>query len=227
MRFWHSVGRRALAAFGLLTVLSPAVVVGAGGSTGTTTTTTAAPLPTVWINPNYTGAPWDYQVRAFLPFGDTNWYYIINGGVCEYTNEWPWTLTGGAALVVGNEPWNAYGRYYGSLQLPKGSTATVVPSTINSSDHIRFFVKPPNRSDSQLRVAITVGSADPATYGRPIKTVTYTVSGTGSGWAPSNPMPVPNQLGANGLQTVSIAFTPVGPGTWQVDNILMDPWRNL
>jgi hypothetical protein len=248
MKLGQRVGGRALAAIALIAALAPPTLAAAAEPqrpppSATTTTTTAAPsptttarasvfptttttIPTVWINPNYTGAPWDYQVRAFLPFGDTNWYYVINGGICEYTNAWPWTLTGGAALVAGNEPWNSWGYYYGSLQLPPGGGATVVPSTINTADHIRFFVKPPGRSDAQLKVRVTVGSADPATYGQPRTSVDYTIAGNGSAWAPTAELPVPNALGANGLQTVSLSFSVVGPGTWQVDNILMDPWRN-
>ena len=160
--------------------------------------------------------------RVFLPWYDVANYFLAPGGDFE-SGASGWGLTGGAAVVDGNEPWNVTGGGSSSLRLPAGSSATS-PAICVGIEHptIRFFEKSSGASlGSSLRVEVLFedawGNVHDLTIGRE----------TRGGWEVTpaylviaNLLPLlPGEHTA-----VAFRFTPEGTGSWQIDDVHVDPY---
>jgi hypothetical protein len=165
--------------------------------------------------------------QAFLPWVDPAHYALSPDGGME-NGAAGWSLSGGATTVVGNES-----HYVGdsadsrSLRLPSGSSATSAPTCVGLQwPTIRFFAR--SSSAGLLSLMAVEVVVDDALSGSP-RAVLIGIATPGSSWKPSLPMTmVVNTLGAltkDGMLPVAFRFTPIGSGTWQVDDLYVDPWR--
>lgn len=157
--------------------------------------------------------------KAFSAWGDTNPYFAVADGTFESTTS-NWVLRA-AAATTGNEPWKVLGSTHAkSLKLSSGAVATTAQFCVASAeDALRFFVKAPGIAGSRLHVHIDVVS------GVNRATNDYDVSGTTSGWAPSQRIMLPDIRDSSGKQLVTISFSVVGTATWYLDDVMIDPWR--
>ena len=160
--------------------------------------------------------------QVFLPWVDVANYFLAPGGDFE-SGAAGWTLTGGAAVVSGNEPWNVTGGGSSSLRLPAGSSATS-PAICVGIEHptIRFFEKSSGATlGSNLRVEVLFedawGNVHALTIGRE----------TRGGWEVTPAFVVVANLLAllPGEHTaVAFRFTPEWTGSWQIDDVHVDPY---
>jgi hypothetical protein len=157
--------------------------------------------------------------QAFAAFGDTNDYFPIGGGTFESGDLTPFGLTGTPTVVQENEPWHVLDRsHVRSLALPPGATLKATFCVQIGEDSLRLFTKSPGPSGS-LTVRTTVAT----TYMS--ATTSTSIGGTYAGWAPSPRISLPNVFGPDGKQYVTVSFTNTGTSPWQLDDILVDPWR--
>lgn len=156
-------------------------------------------------------------VKAFQQWGDTRDYKLLTGG--DFESWSPSTLMFGAYRVPENEPWKVFDATdRTSVELPSGSTVAV-RSTESYFDDIRLFVKKPGRWGSKLIVRIeAIG------WGAGVRN--YVIDGSVAGWSPSDPLVMPVPRGPQLLGLVVVTISTVGPGTWRIDDLAIDPWRN-
>jgi hypothetical protein len=160
--------------------------------------------------------------QVFLPWYDVANYFLAPGGNFE-SGASGWTLTGGAGVVDGNEPWNVTGGGGSSLRIPAGGSATS-PAICVGIEHptIRFFEKSAGAAlGSNLRVDVVFedagGTVRDLTIGRE----------TRGGWEVTPAYVVVANLLAllPGEHTaVAFRFTPEGTGSWQIDDVHVDPY---
>jgi hypothetical protein len=162
----------------------------------------------------------DYAQYAFLP----------NGGFESGTTGW--SLGGSARVVAGNESFYVHSRYDdSSLSLPAGSSATspaMCISLLNSK--MRFFARNVGDPNARLKVQVLynggVGSLlSIVTKLLGLSDVGY-VNADGS-WDASEPVGMLS--GALPLLTSSVQFrfTAIdGGGSWQIDDVYLDPVLN-
>ena len=200
-----------------------AVVVGAAGALALFAP--AANAGPIIDNADCTARPPLSQI--FLPWLDVMDYVTSPGGGFE-TGAAGWVLQGGAAVVNGNGS-----HYVGdpsdskSLSLPPGSSANSAPTCVGLEyPTIRFFSRSSGTGLlSLLRVSVLYESAATgAILSAPIGVVTPS-----SSWRPSLPMVIAvNTLGAlqkDGMVPVAFKFAAIGPGSWQIDDLYIDPRR--
>ncbi len=135
-----------------------------------------------------------------------------------------WTFKGGAKIVSGNEPWKVGDSRHGSsLSLPAGSSATTGAMCVGiGHPTMRFFAKRNSGLLSTMVVEVVFNGLGGTLRSLPIGVV---VGGTQ--WQPTLPYPViasllpllPGQM-----TPVQFRFTPL-LGSWQIDDVYVDPWR--
>jgi hypothetical protein len=162
--------------------------------------------------------------QVFLRWLDPLRYEQAPGGDAESTAGW--TLSGGARVVSGNEPWKVGGsRDRSSLLLPRGSRATTGVMCVGiSHPTLRFFAK---RTSGLVLDSLAVEVLY-ETAGGQVASLPVGVVLAGGTWQPTLPLPVLASLLPllPGEQTpVAFRFTPVGGGSWQIDDVYVDPWR--
>jgi hypothetical protein len=161
--------------------------------------------------------------QPFSRFGDTNYYKVVPGGSFEgaLTN---WTLNGGAKVVTGNEPWKVGSTSNAkSLVLPVGSSAVTAPTCVGLGEPtLRFFAKKNSGLLSTLAVSVWVKTSLGLTVPVPVGVLL----GNGQ-WNPGPQMLIIANLLPllPGDRTpVAFQFTPV-LGSWQIDDVYVDPMR--
>ena len=164
-------------------------------------------------------APWD---------GDSGQYFLVPGGDFEGDLS-GWTLNDGAATVSGNESFQLGSLSdTQSLLLPDGASVTTpdICVTMQSPD-LRFALLNQGVKDAKLQVFLnfTDDKGNPRT--QKLKDLTG-----GPSWALSDPLkflgPVNSILKRNGQTTVSFTFVANAKkgsqGSWQIDDIYVDPY---
>ena len=164
------------------------------------------------------------STQAFSRFGDSSYYArLLNGGFEGGTTGW--ALSGGAKIVSGNEPYYLSGNRNDnrSLYLPAGSSAYSGTICFALGDwHLRFMLKRLSSSGG-LHVQVVV----PSLVGGLLTILDGgTVSGTGA-WAPSPRLELllTNLGSLLGTNAVAFRFTPVNGGSFQMDDVYLDPWK--
>lgn len=157
----------------------------------------------------------------FLPWGDTNRYFVAPSGTFEY-GVGSWTATGWAWTVSENEPWRINGtsdRW--SAQLLTGSALRSRAFCVGADeDSIRLFVRRPGVAGAKLVIRVI------ATGVNGELTTQYPVPGDSYGWTLTPRITMPDLRDINGQQTVTIAIAPAGTAAgWLVDDVMVDPWR--
>jgi hypothetical protein len=161
--------------------------------------------------------------QVFSRFGDSSYYArMLNGGF--ESGSTAWGLSGGARVVSGNEPYYLSGSRSDShsLLLPAGSSAYSGTVCFALGDwHLRFMMKRLS-STGGLRVQVIV----PSLLGIVTILDGGTVSGSGN-WAPSPRMALllSNVLSLIDTRAVAFRFTPVNGGSFQIDDVYLDPWK--
>jgi hypothetical protein len=161
--------------------------------------------------------------QPFGRFGDRAQYKLVDNGSFE-SGTAGWALTGGAAVASGNESYNVRGAGDAkSLKLPAGSSATTPFVCVGADEPtLRLFAK---RNSallglvSTLQVQIQVQTQIGLTAWLPV------LPGDlgGSSWHPTIAMPfLVNLLTLGDRTQVRFRFVPL-LGSWQIDDVYVDP----
>jgi hypothetical protein len=157
--------------------------------------------------------------QAFKPYGDSSYYKLV--GDFEAGTD-GWVLTGGAKVVAGD----ATGKVGAagdskSLVLPAGATATTPPVCVGLNEPtLRFFTRKTAGLLSTMSVWVDVQTSVGVWVTLPLGV------DLGGGWHPSMPMLVVANLLPllpPDMTAVRFRFAPLLGGTWQVDDVYVDP----
>jgi hypothetical protein len=161
----------------------------------------------------------------FSQWGDTNNYFLLPGGNFEGTpDQVGWSLSN-ASLTPGNEPFQVGGSSDGqSLTIDAGGSATSPYFCVdNTMSSLRFFAEQV-AAGSDLQVQALVRTPD----GDRTIPLADLADGSMSSWAPTDPI----RGDTSGIPTgssvmVALQFSvPGSDGSWQLDDIYVDPWRS-
>jgi hypothetical protein len=169
---------------------------------------------------SYSGAE-----SVFSPWGDQRSYVLGPDGGFEAGGS-GWQLSRGAAVIDGNES------YYlndagddSSLSLPSGSSAVSPPVCMAiDTPSFRLFARNSGDPSSRLRVEAVFPLLGL------IRTKTVGTIQAGPTWAPtqsvSTVLSLSTIVGTLIPSAVQIRFTPLdSSGSWQVDDLYIDPFR--
>ena len=165
--------------------------------------------------------------QPFARFGDSANYKLMPGGSFE-SGATGWTLAGGAKVVSGNESYNVGGsaqKY--SLTLPSGSSA-ITPLTCAglAEPTLRLFAK---RNSALLGLISTLQVQMQVQTSLGLSLWLPVLPGDlgGGTWHPTAKMPLIANLltlSATDQTPVRFRFTPL-LGSWQIDDVYVDPMR--
>jgi hypothetical protein len=160
--------------------------------------------------------------QVFKPWLDIANYVPAPGGHLESASGWK--LEGGATVVAGNEPWKVGGSGVKSLALPANARATTGTACVGlGHPTMRFFARRTSGTVlSTLTVEVLFEGLGGLVRGLPIGVVVG-----GNQWQPTLPFPVVANLLPllpGRMTPVAFRFTARG-GTWQVDDVYVDPWK--
>jgi hypothetical protein len=161
----------------------------------------------------------------FSPWGDANDYFSVPGGSFEGTaNQVGWTLSD-ASLTSGNEPFDVNGADdQQSLTINGGGSATspyfCADDTMSS---LRFFAQQA-AAGTDLQVDALVRTS----HGVMVVPVADLADGSFSSWAPTDALGGDNgKLPAGSSIMVALRFeAPSSDGSWQIDDLYVDPYRS-
>ena len=161
--------------------------------------------------------------QPFAQFGDKAQYKLVQGADFEGSMD-DWTLLGGAKVVAGNESWQVGGSSDNkSLVLPAGSSVITPASCVGLAEPtVRFFAKKNSGLLSTLAVSVYVKTS----LGLVVPVPVGVVLGNGQ-WKATSPMLIVANLLPllPGDRTpVAFQFTPL-LGSWQIDDVYVDPFR--
>ena len=161
--------------------------------------------------------------QPFAQFGDKAQYKQVQGADFEGSMD-DWTLLGGAKVVAGNESWQVGGSSDNkSLVLPAGSSVITPASCVGLAEPtVRFFAKKNSGLLSTLAVSVYVKTS----LGLVVPVPVGVVLGNGQ-WKATSPMLIVANLLPllPGDRTpVAFQFTPL-LGSWQIDDVYVDPYR--
>jgi hypothetical protein len=160
--------------------------------------------------------------QKFAKWGDTASYFLVPGGSFEGTpGQVGWTLSN-ATLTPGNEPFHLNAATDSqSLLIDGGGSATSPVFCVDSTmPSLRFFVRQPE-SGSDLKVqGIVQTPRGPFPF-----TVAAVPDGSLSGWTAIE-VNVPTNRIPKGLSIpAALRFAVPGAGSWQLDDVYVDPYR--
>jgi hypothetical protein len=173
-----------------------------------------------------TNCPTQAFSQPFRSWGDSHSYTLVpNGGLEQGATGWD--LDGSARVVSGNESFNVSGSGSHSLSLPAGSSAET-PALCVGLEHptVRFFAKRTNGGVLGLST-LAVSAVVHLDGGGKLDVPVGVVLGNGT-WKPT---PAYLYLGnllsvlASDSTPMSFRFTPLLGGSWQVDDVYVDPFR--
>ena len=160
--------------------------------------------------------------QKFSKWGDSSSYFLVPGGSFEGTPaQVGWTLSG-ATLTAGNEPFplNAASDDQ-SLEIGGGASATSPAFCVDSTmPSIRFFVRQ-TEPGSDLRVQGVV----PTPHGPLTVTVADLPDGSLSWWTPVQITVQTNRIPKGFSVAAAMRFLVPGSGSWQIDDVYVDPYR--
>jgi len=165
------------------------------------------------------------MTQPFAGFGDQANYKLVKGGSFE-GGAAGWSLSGGAAVVSGNETYKVGGATHSkSLKLPAGSRA-ITPFACVGLDEptLRLFAKR-NTALLGLLSTLYVEVQVETTLGLTAWLPVLPGDLGGSSWHPTVAMPIlANLLTVGDRTNVRFRFTPL-LGSWQIDDVYVDPFR--
>ncbi|MFZ1997529.1 MAG: hypothetical protein WAU75_25650 [Solirubrobacteraceae bacterium] len=160
--------------------------------------------------------------QKFSKWGDSSNYFLVPGGSFEGTPaQVGWTLSG-ATLQAGNEPWHIDGATDDqSLMLGGGASATSPALCVDSTmPSLRFFARQ-TEPGSDLRIQGVVQTP----RGAISVTLADLPDGSLPSWTPVQitvaTYKIPKGLSIAG----AMRFVVPSSGSWQVDDVYLDPYR--
>ena len=161
----------------------------------------------------------------FSQWGDSNDYFLVPGGSFEGTaDQAGWTLTN-ASLTSGNESFdvNDPGDQQ-ALTINGGGSATSPYFCVDDTmSGLRFFAQQAT-AGTDLRVKALVQNSDGSVTAVPIADL---ADGSMAAWAPTDPLGGSDHLPAGSSVMVALRFrAPASSGSWQIDDIYVDPYRS-
>jgi hypothetical protein len=158
-------------------------------------------------------------------FGDTNSYFVVPGGTFEGSSLPAGWSASGASLTAGNEPFhvlNASDNQSMTIQ-PGGSVTTPYMCIDATMPEMRFFAHQIG-SGSDLKVDVLV-KMNGWTGSVPLADL---ADGSMDAWAPTAPIFAPPGQSLQSGVTVQAAlrFSVPGNSSWQIDDIVVDPYRS-
>lgn len=165
--------------------------------------------------------------QPFLPWLDSASYGLVPNGGLE-SDASGWTLAGDASVVSENEPFYVRDAADGSsLSLPPGATALSDEACVGLfSPTMRFFARNTGSSASTLRVETVFTDAFGQNRSLLIATLT-----AGADWQPTPPVFILANVAALPMRTggaaqVAFRFSAEGSGgSWQIDDVYLDPYK--
>ena len=157
--------------------------------------------------------------NPFAQFGDHADYVLAPGGGFESGMQ-GWTLSGGASVVSGNESFSVRGASdQRALRLPEGATALSPAFCVDDTNPtMRMFLRQA-AGTSSLRVEVLY---DAGKVKKPGMIRNY--SDTYAQWSPSPVLKLADQLPTSLTSTyVQLKITADSGGTWEVDDVYIDP----
>jgi hypothetical protein len=161
----------------------------------------------------------------FSQWGDSNDYFLVPGGSFEGTaDQVGWTLSN-ASLTAGNESFNVNDPGdQQSLTINGGGSATspffCVDDTMSG---LRFFAQQAG-AGTDLRVKALIQNEDGSVTAVPVADL---ADGSMPAWAPTDPLGGSGHLPVGSSLMVALRFrAPVSAGSWQIDDIYVDPYRS-
>lgn len=161
----------------------------------------------------------------FSQFGDNNSYFVAPGGTFEASSLPAGSSASGASLTPGNEPFHVVSSSDNqSLTIQAGGSYTLPFSCIDSTmPDFRFFAHQVN-GGSDLKVSVVVQTAGGA-LNVPLATL---ADGSTPNWVPSAQIFAPNgmALAPGSIVQGALKFSVPNGGSWQIDDVLVDPFRS-
>jgi hypothetical protein len=187
----------------------------------TTTAALAAPAQAGILTRSATDCGDPVLSQPFKPWFDSSYYKQVENGGFE-TGTDGWALAGGAKVVSGNATQHAGGTGDDqSLLLPAGSSATSPPVCVGLNEPtLRYFAKKNSGLLSVLTVSVQVQLQLGVWVTLPIG------ADLGGAWHPSLPaLVVANLLPLlpPDMTAVRFKFAPQLGGSWQIDDVYVDP----
>jgi hypothetical protein len=161
--------------------------------------------------------------QPFARWRDYATYKLVGGGSFE-SGATGWQLSGRAAVVNGNESFKVGGSTHSrSLSLPAGSRATTPFVCVGLNEPtLRLFARRQSGLLTSLLVEIQVQTSLGLSLWLPV------LPGDlgGGSWHPTVSMPLVANLltlSASDRTPVRFRFTPLLLGSWQIDDVYVDP----
>ncbi|MGB9186066.1 MAG: hypothetical protein WCB67_18600 [Solirubrobacteraceae bacterium] len=160
-------------------------------------------------------------------FGDTNNYFVVPGGTFEGSSlPAGWTASG-ASLTAGSEPFHVLNASDNqSLTIQAGGSVTTPYACIDATmPEMRFFAHQiGSGSDLKVDVLVKLGGW---TMSVPLADL---ADGSMPAWALTDPILAPpgQSLAPGVIVQGALRFSVTGSGNqgWQIDDILVDPYRS-
>ncbi len=164
--------------------------------------------------------------QPFLSFDDERDYVLAPGGSFEDSSLAGWSLEGGAGVVAGNEPFNLRGLSdNNSLGIPAGASATSPTMCVDLNwPTLRFVASQTGEKDAELKVEVLYPEAEEkhATWHGAKKFKAK----RRDGWRLTEDVKLSPDRGGKfaGGRPVALRFTNTSDqGSWQIDNVYVDP----
>lgn len=161
--------------------------------------------------------------NPFSQWGDSNDYFLVPGGSFEGTADQGWTLSN-ATLTSDNEPFNVTGPDDAqSVTINGGGRATSPYFCVDETmSGLRLFARQV-AAGSDLRVKALVQTSN----GVSVVPVADLADGTMSSWAPTDVLGGGATPPSGGSIMVALRFrAPLSAGSWEIDDIYVDPYRS-
>jgi hypothetical protein len=160
-------------------------------------------------------------VQPFAAWGDVADYTLTPGGDFEGAGS-DWQLDELASIITGNESFYVGGTSHNaSLALSAGSSAVSSPVCVDETyPTFRLFARNTGNLASKLHVDVLYGSAK----GRLVAKRAGTYKAATAQWSPTGLMKIKVKFNASGAAPVAFRFTPDNRGTWQIDDVYVDPF---
>jgi hypothetical protein len=162
--------------------------------------------------------------QPFTQFGDTNGYFLVQGGSFESNNlgDPASFATANATLTAENEPFYLNSSSDSqSLAINAGGSATSPGFCVDGTmPYFRFIAKQTAPGGDLL---VSVVGKDPLAGVQ----VADLADGSLSSWGPTaqlNLASALNKLGKHGT-AAQLRFQVLGGGSWQIDDVYIDPYR--
>jgi hypothetical protein len=171
------------------------------------------------VNPEHC-VPTPTLVQPFAAWGDVADYTLTPGGDFEGADS-DWQLDELAGIVGGNEPFHVGGLGdSSSLSLSAGSAAVSTPICVDATyPTFRLFARNTGKLASRLHVDVLYATSK----GRLAVKPAGAYRAASAQWSPTGIMNINVKFDATGAAPIAFRFTPDNRGTWQIDDVYVDP----